>query len=787
MWGARRVRAVGTTVFLTCVLMIGSAASASTASAATGQSLTLGLDMGPAGSSVHYTGSGFDDCSGATLTWDGRDETPGAGVEGNLTVPLDIAPGKHEVTLTLTCRIPVLNIAPVTETDTETETASAPFTVTVAEVTTDPTTPTSSGKNGNPVGRGTATPTAPSSPPTTPATTEQHAPATVRLSAYSAEPGDAVTATGRNFTEQCPPRRMSLLVNGEPVTPIGTSGDAGDPSVAFALPDLSAGLARVRLSCADGPTAVATLRVVDPSTSPTSTPPSRPGPDTPGPTPSQSGGVIPASGGNPPGPPGPFVLASAATSRSEFARSVPTPYELDWTLPAILTSLILAGFLFWAMGFPSEPFNKTLEEKREEVREWFATRRRQRGEHARKRDDLPPPSSDGEPRCESPRLLGGWVGLPLWCALAAVLLSLVEPSTPLAPSDWVPVPPLAVGFLIAVPVTTISYALPAEMYVRGAGGGGAALRFLPGAVLFAAACVALSRWVHLEPGYVYGLFAFYAASQHSGQRETTAGRGVLFGSLWLLAVSVAAWFAWPLVIPTASAADPGYWVLVADSALVAVFVLGTQTLVFGLIPLEFLDGHKLKSWKSPVWAVVWVCSLALFVHVLLGKFVKEVRNPAVAIVAASAFLVFGALSAGFWLAARWAPCGHAEVSDSGHDRHAGETGSPSPRLALGIAVGLLLVAVPVTVIVAGSIWAGSASAGVARYAATVSVDELRVRPEPSTGRPQVDVLPRGREVDVRCARTTPDDTWYQLLNPHLGSWVSDVGLSFPDSPRPPRC
>ena len=31
--------------------------------------------------------------------------------------------------------------------------------------------------------------------------------------------------------------------------------------------------------------------------------------------------------------------------------------------------------------------------------------------------------------------------------------------------------------------------------------------------------------------------------------------------------------------------------------LQVVFLLGVQTLVFGLIPLRFLDGHVLREWK----------------------------------------------------------------------------------------------------------------------------------------------------------------------------------------------
>jgi hypothetical protein len=75
-------------------------------------------------------------------------------------------------------------------------------------------------------------------------------------------------------------------------------------------------------------------------------------------------------------------------------RSVPTPHDLDWTFAGVVASLVVVGFLFWALGFPSEPFNKTLEEEHRDVRAWFV--------------------GHGNPRRFIPN---GWAGLPLWCVM----------------------------------------------------------------------------------------------------------------------------------------------------------------------------------------------------------------------------------------------------------------------------------------------------------------------------------------------------------------------------------
>jgi hypothetical protein len=812
-------RAAGAVLLALGLAMLGSAVTAPAASGS--QALTLDPDHGTPGTSVSV-GNALDDCRDAesspqsqkppqqtepqkapepqkppesptlnvrgapgapativtTVTWTGPSPRPTSqdGVATTIVVPDALTPGTY--TVTLECRNSAQEI-PV-------EAGPATFTVTGPTTTT---TPSITGHGGS----STSAPTA-----------ITRTPPTLRLSAASAQPGDAVTATGRSFTELCAPRRMNLMVNGDQVTPIRTSGDAQAPSVAFAVPDLPPGVVRVRLSCSDGTTAFAALRVTapDPPTSSTAAAPASTAagggaPTTGGAPP--TGGTAPSTAGSPPTDTTDVTTVSAVTTRSDFVRSVPTPDELDWTLPAVLTSVVLAGFLFWALGFPSEPFNKTLEEKHEQIRGWFLARGGLGPAQARGREaasEAPTESSAEVPPPDAPnptrrRILDGWIGFPLWCVLAAVLLSLVEPGTSFAPSAWMPVPPLTVGFLIAVPATTLIYALPAEMYLRGIGGGGAVLRFVPGAVVFAAACVLLSRWIGLEPGYVYGLFAFYAAATTSEVRHSPAGgRAVLLGSLWLLVVAVTAWFTWPLVIPAASGPDPGYWTLVTDAALVAIFVLGVQTLVFGLIPIEFLDGRKLKRWSLPVWAVVWAGSLALFVHVLLAKFVKAVRDPDVAVAAAAAFLLFGALSAGFWLAARF---GSAQAFDADgrpepqHRRHRVAAGPPRTRLALGIALLVVLVAVPLTVLVTGRLWSGEADAGVAIYPATVDVDGLRVRPEASLVRPEVAELPRGTPVQVRCVVTAADGGWYELLTPNQRNFVSGIGISFPDASRPPPC
>jgi hypothetical protein len=106
---------------------------------------------------------------------------------------------------------------------------------------------------------------------------------------------------------------------------------------------------------------------------------------------------------------------------------------------------------------------------------------------------------------------------------------------------------------------------------------------------------------------------------------------------------------------------------------------------------------------------------------------------------------------------------------------------------VGTAVAVLLVAVPVTIVVAGGLWSRPSDADIGRHSAVVNIDALRVRAGPSTRHPRTGMLYRGTPVVVRCAATSGENPWYQLVEPHPGEYLSGVGLAFFDGGRPPPC
>jgi hypothetical protein len=285
--------------------------------------------------------------------------------------------------------------------------------------------------------------------------------------------------------------------------------------------------------------------------------------------------------------------------------------------------------LLFLVGFPAELFNKTLEENRHRLPTWF-------------RRDLPP---------NTPAL--PWWHLVGFALVSALMLSLVEKEAGFNAQTAV----LVVAMLIAVVVTFAFYAGPAELFARDPEHSPASLRTLWVGFIVAAVCVAVSRIVVLEPGYAYGLLAYFAVDALAAERRARRqGPAVLFGAVILLMVGVICWLLWPFVDTAAAQQGAGVGVLVLDSALAATFVLALQGVVFGLVPIEYMDGRKLRNWNGPAWLITWSVATFLFVHVLFTKYTNDdggrdavAANTGRLLGALTPFLLFGALSFGLWL------------------------------------------------------------------------------------------------------------------------------------------
>jgi hypothetical protein len=134
-------------------------------------------------------------------------------------------------------------------------------------------------------------------------------------------------------------------------------------------------------------------------------------------------------------------------------------------------------------------------------------------------------------------------------------------------------------------------------------------------VLLAGFLVLMARLAHFLPGVVLGTVAEYEPAGELSHRTAGIRVAATYGAL--MAVGLAAWFAWAPVNAAAEEPGAGSITLILDAMLAITSVSALETVVFGLIPLKFLDGEELIRWHRPLWLVMWGTSLFWFVFVVL--------------------------------------------------------------------------------------------------------------------------------------------------------------------------
>jgi hypothetical protein len=317
-----------------------------------------------------------------------------------------------------------------------------------------------------------------------------------------------------------------------------------------------------------------------------------------------------------------FAVTDAALHRSAFVTSLPRPDQVGYGAGDLLLSLLGVAGLLLLIAFPAELFNTTLEEHYDEVRGWLHLRPRRRPVEGRNDTIL----------CLAFLALSG----PLWFVM--------QPSFGLDRSTFV----AALGLSLATTVVTFSSDLPTLVHLRRRYREGAAVVALPGSLLVAVACVALSRAVRFQPGYFYGLVAGVAIGRRFG--ADTEGRLASASAALLLTFSVGAWLALLPVSAAARQPDAGLAPILLESFLGGVFWVALDSLVIALLPLRLLEGSKIIGWSRAVWAVLYAATALAFVHILLRPSTGYVANTAVTppVVVVALFVAFGCFSIAFW-------------------------------------------------------------------------------------------------------------------------------------------
>jgi len=326
-----------------------------------------------------------------------------------------------------------------------------------------------------------------------------------------------------------------------------------------------------------------------------------------------------------------FRVVTAALHRSEFVTSLRAPSQVPVGVVAVAIGVVAAVSAVPLVAFPSKLFNNTLRDNYAQVRGWFG---------------LPPQPSG--------RLLSRHQVL-FFCAsvlVGGVLDGLLSPDFGANLSTLA----LVLGLATSLVVITFVFRLPLLLLMRTRYGEWGSLRVFPGTVLVAAACVVLSRLVHFEPGYVYGLIAGPTFSRHL--RKDTTGRLTLLAAVSLLGVGIVAWIARTPLVAAAARPHAGFAVIAVEACLAAVFVVGLESVLFCLVPLRFLEGEKLTAWNRGAWAAIFSVAAFAFVEILLqptSGFLARSSSPKQALVSLVLFVGFGAFSVAFWAYFRFSP------------------------------------------------------------------------------------------------------------------------------------
>ncbi len=316
-----------------------------------------------------------------------------------------------------------------------------------------------------------------------------------------------------------------------------------------------------------------------------------------------------------------FEVTEAAPHRTALATSLPQVDQVDFGLDQVLLSALAMAGLLVLIAFPAELFNTTLEEHYDEVRGWFG---------------LKPHPVGGRRHHGMLLVVFMLLSGPLWFAM--------QPSSGFdATTAWG-----ALGLSLATGFVVIASDLPEVLHVRRRYAERAVPIALPGALVIAVACVALSRAVGFQPGYFYGLLGGLALSRKLGRDESgrLAARSVVF----LLLLSMASWLA--LLPVSAAAAESGKTLgtIFVENVLAGIFWAALDSLVIAMLPMRLLQGARVVGWSRAAWAALYGLTLLMFVHILLRPSTGYVSNTSVSpsYVVIGLFMAFAVFSFAFW-------------------------------------------------------------------------------------------------------------------------------------------
>jgi hypothetical protein len=324
--------------------------------------------------------------------------------------------------------------------------------------------------------------------------------------------------------------------------------------------------------------------------------------------------------------PGSIITGGGNSGRPEFAQSVLTPGDLSGNMGVISTNLALALSTLMLLILSSELFNKTVEENHDTLKRWLKP-------VAGPLESLFTRIGDGWNSSTGGSGIGK-IGPPIAVlAVAGLIYGVLEPGFGFNDKSIV----MFLSVVITVGIVTYFYnggQLLVSLRLFSIGG---AIRMFPIGVLVAAVCVLLTRLDGFQPGIIYGFIASAILLGDTEPNEEQTGKIIFYPALALLALCLLSWF---LISPFRDFATDhtSLWAALPETVAAGVFVGALEGTFFQMIPIRYLDGHKVWSWNKLAWLLVAGITAFMFWGILLHKQSSSMSSvshgtPAVAIVA----------------------------------------------------------------------------------------------------------------------------------------------------------
>jgi hypothetical protein len=249
------------------------------------------------------------------------------------------------------------------------------------------------------------------------------------------------------------------------------------------------------------------------------------------------------------------------------------------------TNIVLAGLSLLLLVATAELFNKTVEENHDTFKRFFRVIFGPIEVISAKLHEW---AGDGS--------LFGKLGAPaVVLGVGALMYGLAEPGFGFNGKS------VAVLISVVVSLVVLTYFYNgAQIVVSNRLGVPTAFRLFPVGIAFALASVALTRLDDFQPLVIYGFIASTVAIGGMERTRDQDGKTIFYPVLALLALCAVAWL---LLDPfRALASDHGGWLAAVPEAIAAgVLVGGLEGLFFQMVPLRYLDGHKVWSWNKAAW------------------------------------------------------------------------------------------------------------------------------------------------------------------------------------------